>query len=240
MIHAVLFDFGQTLVDSAGGFRAAEAVAKKRIFADLFGQDPSVTEAAFLAQYRLFRKSFHEQSRFSRMALWQHVYERYGKSPDLEHLLEWESGYWEEVQKRTAPFPETLSVLQRLAQRFKLGLVTNTQGQKNPGSHRITLFPQLESFFQSIIVAGEDEIPPKPASLPFHLCLERLCVSAREAIYVGDDWRIDICGSRDAGLFPVWLKHHLVKRNWPDVQTTIPVIDSLDPLLEIDLGALQP
>ena len=32
MIKAILFDFGQTLVDSADGFRAAETIAKEKIF----------------------------------------------------------------------------------------------------------------------------------------------------------------------------------------------------------------
>ena len=35
MIEAVLFDFGQTLVDSAEGFRKAEKEGQTRIFADL-------------------------------------------------------------------------------------------------------------------------------------------------------------------------------------------------------------
>ena len=49
---------------------------------------------------------------------------------------------------------------------------------------------------------------------------------------MGDDWRIDICGAGDAGLHPIWLKHHSVKRNWPDVQTSVPVITSLEQLLD--------
>ena len=55
-----------------------------------------------------------------------------------------------------------------------------------------------------------------------------------EAVYVGDDFRIDICGAKDAGLHPVWLKHHLVKRTWPDVETEVPVITSLDELLQLE------
>jgi FMN phosphatase YigB (HAD superfamily) len=51
---------------------------------------------------------------------------------------------------------------------------------------------------------------------------------------VGDDYRIDICGAREAGLHPVWIKHHLVKRNWPDVDTVVPVISSLDKLLGLE------
>jgi len=54
-------------------------------------------------------------------------------------------------------------------------------------------------------VAGENGIPPKPDPAPFRMCLETLGVAAGDAVYVGDDWRIDVCGSRDAGLNPVWL-----------------------------------
>ena len=51
---------------------------------------------------------------------------------------------------------------------------------------------------------------------------------------MGDDYRIDICGARDAGLYPVWLKHYSVRRNWPQVQTSVPVITSLNQLLDLD------
>jgi len=35
MIKAVVFDFGQTLVDAADGFRSAENAVQDRIFSDL-------------------------------------------------------------------------------------------------------------------------------------------------------------------------------------------------------------
>jgi putative hydrolase of the HAD superfamily len=115
-----------------------------------------------------------------------------------------------------------------------MALITNTQGQKITGTHRISLFPELEKFFRVIIVAGEGEIPPKPDPEPFRLCLEKLNIAAGQAVYVGDDYRIDICGARDSGLHPVWLKHYSVRRNWPEVQTSVPVITSLKQLLDLD------
>jgi len=33
---------------------------------------------------------------------------------------------------------------------------------------------------------------------------------------------------------PVWLRHHLVRRRWPAVETSAPVIDGLDALLDIE------
>jgi len=113
-------------------------------------------------------------------------------------------------------------------------LITNTQGQKTTGTHRISLFPELEKFFHVIIVAGENEIPPKPDAEPFRLCLKKLNIEADQAVYVGDDYRIDICGALDAGLHPVWLKHSSVQRNWPEVQASVPVISSLKQLLDLD------
>ena len=51
---------------------------------------------------------------------------------------------------------------------------------------------------------------------------------------MGDDYRIDICGARGAGLHPVWLKHDSVRRNWPAVEISVPVITNLKQLLELD------
>jgi putative hydrolase of the HAD superfamily len=64
--------------------------------------------------------------------------------------------------------------------------------------------------------------------------VRKLGVEPSEAVYVGDDYRIDICGAKDAGLHSVWIKHHLVKRNWPDVETEVPIISSLNQLLELE------
>ncbi|MBW1700374.1 MAG: hypothetical protein JRH18_23000 [Deltaproteobacteria bacterium] len=87
MIKAVVFDFEQTLVDSADGFRWAEKAAQDRIFTDL-GM-PSREE--FLAEYRKIRKAFHQQSRFSRKAIWEAVYDHFKQEPDLDVLEQWEA-----------------------------------------------------------------------------------------------------------------------------------------------------
>ena len=111
MIQAVLFDFGQTLVDSAEGFRKAEREGQARIFADLGVE----SWPEFLANYRRLRQDFHARSEFCRTALWQRVYSLYDRQPTPEFLLEAERDYWETVKSQTTPFPEATSVLVRLA-----------------------------------------------------------------------------------------------------------------------------
>ena len=230
MIKAVIFDFGQTLVDSANGFRKAEKEAQDKLFANL----GLTVRDDFLAIYRRLRKEFHARSNFSRYSLWQEVFYYYCVAVDDHSLVSWETDYWETVKSHTRLFPEATGVLDALRGRYNIALITNTQGQKTSGGHRISLYPQLEKFFEVIIVAGEGGLPTKPDPEPFQQCLAGLGISAAEAVYIGDDWRIDVCGARDAGMHAIWLKHHSVQRNWPEVTGSAPVITNLEELLELE------
>jgi HAD superfamily hydrolase (TIGR01549 family) len=231
MIRAIVFDFGQTLVDSAKGFRAAEkeAQAKARLALGLADEEP------FLSVYREIRADFHGRSIFSRGRILEALFARYGREPQPGLLLQWENEYWETVKSRTRLFPEVETVLAALAGRYRLALITNTQGQKREGNHRLANYPELERFFEVIVVAGEGGVPAKPDPAPFRLCLEKLGLEPEETIYVGDDWRIDVRGSQALGMHPVWLKHRSVARHWPAVDAAaVPVIDSLEGLLDIE------
>ncbi len=230
IIKAIIFDFGQTLVDAANGFRRAEKEAQKKLFANM-----SLTlHADFMDNYRRIRKELHERSNFSRILLWREVYFYYCLKFDDPLLETWETEYWETVKVKTTLFPETVSVLKRLSPKYQLGIISNTQGQQHSGTHRLSQFPELEKYFQEIIIAGENGIAPKPDPRPFRLCLEALNLKPSEAVYVGDDFRIDICGAKDAGLYAVWLQHHSVKRSWPEVETSVPIITRLNLLLDLE------
>ena len=227
MIKAILFDFGQTLVDSADGFRQAEKDAQAAIFQDLAITDHD----AFKHHYRRIRSGLHKKGDLSRVKIWREVFRHYRQKSSVDELQQWEQTYWRTVQSNTRVFPEVPRVLMALAAKYgPLGLVTNTQGQSDASNHRLTAYPELAALFAVTVVAGENGVPTKPDARPFAVCLGQLGVAAEEAVYVGDDWRIDVCGARDAGLHPVWLKHHTVKRNYPEVDADVPVITSLNEL----------
>jgi HAD superfamily hydrolase (TIGR01549 family) len=230
MIKAVIFDFGQTLVDSAAGFRKAEKEAQDKLFKNLSLSD----HENFLSIYRRLRQEFHDRSEFSRRSLFNEVYYYYCSAVDEKLLEQWETEYWETVKAHTQIFPETEAMLTSLIAHYSVALITNTQGQRTSKAHRIGLFPELEKFFKVIVVAGEGGIPPKPDPEPFRRCLAKLGVVPGEAVYVGDDYRIDICGAQDAGLHAVWLQHRFVKRSWPKVETDVPVITCLDQLQDVE------
>jgi len=227
---AIIFDFGQTLSDASNGFRAAEKDAQAKIFPCL-----GITSwDDFLERYRQFRKAYHEQSDFSRKDMWAQVFASYDIAPDLTLLKDWEDDYWNTVEFQTSLFPEAMETLEKLRAKHLLAMITNTQGQKSAGKHRLSRFPGLAELFHEVLVAGESDVPTKPDPAPFQLCLRRLGILASEAVYVGDDWRIDICGASNVGIQPIWLKHYSVRRAWPVVETEIPVITSLDRLLNLN------
>ncbi|MCE5333952.1 MAG: HAD family hydrolase [Desulfobacteraceae bacterium] len=230
MKRAIIFDFGQTLANSADGFRAAEKEAEREIYACL----RTDSWDSFVSVYRDVRKEFHGKSEFSRRSMWAEVFRRFGEVPAEAMLETLESRYWETVQDRTLLFPEAVSTIKRLSRKYGLGMVTNTQGQPGVGKHRLGRFPELEHRFDSIIVAGESGIPPKPDEIPFRLSVGELGVLPEEAVFVGDDLRIDIQGALAVGIDPVWLKHYSVSRSWPDVPAPCPVITSLDQLVALE------
>ena len=228
MIKALIFDLTQTLINSADGFRAAEKAAQECIAEDI---NPDSHEA-FLAIYREVRACFHAQSRTSRVELWKEVYRRHDQKPNMPCLEQWENEYWGRVEDLSRLFPETERVLDALGGKYQLGLVTNIQ---HPGRHLLDAFSEIKEHFDSCVLAGADGMPPKPAAEPFTKCLQQLGVSSDAAVYVGDDWRIDMQGGRNAGMRVVWLQQALLKKKTSQVETDIPIITTLEPLLNLKL-----
>ncbi len=143
MIKAIIFDFGQTLVDSANGFRTAEKQAQAKLFSSL---DLTI-RPDFMNVYRRLRKEFHEQSNFSRKSLFHEVYFYYCHAPDERSLDNWEAEYWETVKRHTSLFPEAEQVLAALNSKYKVALITNTQGhRKQPATTASAYFLNSKNF----------------------------------------------------------------------------------------------
>jgi HAD superfamily hydrolase (TIGR01509 family) len=230
MLKAILFDFDQTVVNSAGGFRRAEHWLQREIHARLSG----VEWEAFIGLYRQIRDMRrNDEAPAGKVQQWQEVCRRFEIEPDTATVEAWETGYWQRVEEGTAALPGAVELLDRLRARFALGLVTNaaTIGKR---TLRCEHFPELLDRFDAVVVCGENGLPLKPDPAGFHRALAILRAEPQEALFVGDNWATDILGARAAGIQPVWLRHAAIPRKSPGpIPDDTPLIDSFRPLEQL-------
>ena len=92
-------------------------------------------------------------------------------------------------------FPEVHPTLERLAQRYTLGAVTNG----NADVRRLGV-----SDYFTFALSAEDMGVGKPDPRPFEEALRRGGVSADAAVHIGDHPNDDIAGAKQAGLRAIW------------------------------------
>ena len=97
-------------------------------------------------------------------------------------------------------FPEVKGVLEALKGKFKLGLISNSIVEN------ATILLQhlgLKRFFDVVVISGEENLN-KPDPEVFRRALERIGVTASEAMMVGDSLGDDIKGAKSVGMTAVW------------------------------------
>lgn len=98
-------------------------------------------------------------------------------------------------------FPQTELLIEKLSQRYQLGLLTN--GAPDLQREKIQA-SGLESFFSAIVISGEHGIG-KPDPTVFHRLLKQLKATADQALMIGNSLERDIAGAHAAGIRSVWV-----------------------------------
>lgn len=109
--------------------------------------------------------------------------------------------YEHELSRLAHPFPGCRRALVSLARRFRLGLVTNGLARIQHGRLKAS---GLSGLFETVVTSEGCGIA-KPDPRILEIALRELGVSAREAVYVGDDPAVDQGAARGAGMGFVWV-----------------------------------
>lgn len=202
MLKAVLFDFDNTLVDSA----AVLPLARRRVAEEIvayYGNSLDVEEVAQVVAW--VEHVAERQGLLDRDLIWEHVIHnlKVDSVPPSETLRRWSNIYWTEYVKGPL-FPDTVSVLENLGRRYVLGMVTNTDGMPGMKMQRLEKSGLLK-FFKAVVIAGEDVPETKPSPRPFLHAAKLLNVKPEECIMVGDDPINDVLGAKSAGMYSVLL-----------------------------------
>jgi putative hydrolase of the HAD superfamily len=116
----------------------------------------------------------------------------------------------DERRKRPIVYEETFDVLNELKGKYKLLLLTN--GSPDLQKEKIASVPQLESYFDHIVISGIFG-HGKPAASIFHHAVELLAIQPEEGLMVGDKLTTDILGSNTIGMPNAWINRHSLSRN---------------------------
>ena len=99
-------------------------------------------------------------------------------------------------------YPDTKEVLQRLSQKYKIGIIAN---QDFGTEQRLTDFNVHQ--YINLVIASAEEGVAKPDLRIFQIALARADCKPEEAIMVGDRIDNDIIPANKIGMTTVWIKH---------------------------------
>ena len=121
-------------------------------------------------------------------------------------------------------YPDARKVMETLGKKYTLTMITN--GASAWQREKIEKL-DIEGYFEELIVSGELG-HHKPNPRIFEEMSKRVQVDPSEMIYVGNDYRKDIHGAKDAGWCTAWVKRTVEERD-----ETVPdyVIGELSELL---------
>lgn len=94
--------------------------------------------------------------------------------------------------------PGTREALLRLKQRFRLGVISNSDGRIAQVFDKLGLADCFDSFTDSGLVGHE-----KPDTRIFHAAIRSLSAPAEESLYIGDIYSVDYAGATQAGMAAV-------------------------------------
>jgi putative hydrolase of the HAD superfamily len=221
MIKAVFFDIDDTLVDHSTAIHDATVDLYKSLNLDIAFDEFQAGWAAAHARYypRFLRGEMSYLDAYRarvRDAVDQKMTDEAVDSLFAGYLARYE-GCW-------TLFPDALPCLDRL-QSVTLGIISNGRGVEQRRKLRNL---GIESRFAFVCVSEDIGIAKPAPAIFLHAC-GAMGVRPIEAVYVGDQYEIDACAAREAGLDAIWLDRRAVAAATHPVQ----VIKTLDELPDI-------
>lgn len=191
-IKAILFDFDNTLADRyTAAYRTVLNFLRDET--DAPKDDPALIEA--IAQDFLNVDQFGNN-------MHQNALEETVRKYDLKTNI---TDYWDWWKKNlfreTLVWPDTLPTLQKLSEKYRLGVISNGDSL---AQHSKLRKAGLYDCFEMILISGEVGVM-KPDSRIFEIGAERMNLRTDECAYVGDIFSNDIYGSYKAGMLPIWI-----------------------------------
>jgi len=128
------------------------------------------------------------------------------RAPDIDDLAgELTRTHMAAVRAVTAAPPENTAVVERLAPRYRLGLLSNFDDART--GHEILGDTGVARHFEVVVISAEVDVR-KPNPVIFQLLLDRLRLAPADVLFVGDTALEDVAGARAVGIPVAWLSEN--------------------------------
>ena len=201
MIKAVFFDLYHTLV----GYKPTQEVLEARALKSLgINISPEALRRPLIAAdefiyNEIARRPLSYRSREEKMALYTRYQEKVLKEAGIkndEKLVLGLLGKMQRTKMNLVLFDDVAPVLTDLKEKgLILGLISNVEQDMTETLTRLGLPTWLE-----IVVTSQDTGFNKPRPEIFREALLQAVVKPSEAIYIGDQYQVDVLGARGAGM----------------------------------------
>jgi len=205
-IKLVVFDFDQTLVNSAIGFIQAFGEIKKEFQQFLNVNGYEIIVENYSSQLRNTIRELDKNREYDRNQWWNpllqqmNVTEIQFTKEECERLTQI---YWNVTAENTELFPDTLEILDYLkAKKYKIGLITDNDGGFGLKKRRLAKCPIMH-YFNQVVIAGDDVPEKKPHPAAFLKVASLLKIPPKACVMVGDKPFTDIAGGKAAGFHTV-------------------------------------
>ena len=231
MIKAVFFDLYHTLVTYDPPQEELQAVALKELGVDVQPaalRGPIVAADEFIYN-EIARRPLSHRSREEKLALYMQYQEtvlREAAVPYDTKLVMGLLGKMQQTQMNLVLFDDVAPTLTELKKRgLIMGLISNIEQDIDETLTRLGLPSWLE-----IVVTSQDAGANKPQPEIFLEALKRAGVQPAEALYIGDQYQVDVLGANGAGMKGILLDrndHYQRIKDCPRIQNLTEVLGLL-------------
>jgi putative hydrolase of the HAD superfamily len=201
MIKAVFFDLYHTLIGYDPPREESVANTLERMGVSVSAKSlrrPLVTADEFF--YReTAKKPLKERSEEETMSLWASYQTVVLKEAGISSTTELIKNILADMKKakyELVLFEDVLPALNALAARkLALGLISNADRDISPLLEKLGVLPLLK-----VRLTSQEAGVSKPHPDIFRLGAKRMGIAPDEALYVGDQWMVDVQGARGAGM----------------------------------------
>ncbi|MFC5451986.1 HAD family hydrolase [Paenibacillus aestuarii] len=204
----ILFDLDDTLFDFATTF---DVVLKK-----LFAAHPVISRYDADAFFETFQHYSNElyylyEQRISTVEVYRNrrlieALAAFQYTMTEEEASDFNQNYIREYVRSLQPDPAVQMLLNRLKERYQLGIITNGPHDMQEGKLErlglMELFPSEQVWISNVVGLA------KPDPQIYQLALDHFQVQAEETMFVGDSWEADVAGPIRVGMQAVWVNKY--------------------------------